>query len=376
MFRVTLVVAGALLGAATSYAQPVRTLAEDARIDGAEHEFTSIFEVLPLSNGNVLVVRGGDYWASIFTSSGTLVKHVARKGAGPGEVQQLAGVGLIGDSVWMGDRGQNRITLFNRDGGLIRSWTVVPKVDWAKLRPDANGAFSPRVMPHLLLPGNRALGGASTASSALAQGLIKSTPIVELDWTGEVSRIVAEVPVSLSTLAIRNGNSTTYTSQPFRSSPILEYSKDGRHMVLITVRESPRAAIRLVRLGTNRDTLSATEIPFTPAPISAKTVDSAVKALATSLGMPESEGAIRAALAVPKNFYPVTRALVGTDGSVWLRGRAINDQRIWTIVSPAGKVVETLTVPAATNILWIDGAIWGVTRDADDVPSVVRLRRK
>jgi hypothetical protein len=357
-------------------AQPTRTLVEDARIDGAEHEFTSILDVFPLSNGNVLVVRGGDYWASIFTTSGTLVKNVARKGAGPGEVQQLAAAGLIGDSIWMADRGQNRITLFDRDGGLIRSWPIVPKVDWTKLRPDASASFTPRVMPNLLLPNNRAFGTASTLSSAVANGQVKSTPIVEMDWTGEVSRIVAEVPVSLSTVAFRNGSSTTYTSQPFRSNPILAYSKDGKHLMLITVRESPPAAIRVVRLGANRDTLSATEIPFTPTPISAKTVDSAVKAMATSLGMPEREGDVRAALTIPKNFYPVTQALVGKDGSVWLRGRPSNNQRIWTVVSPAGKVVEILALSSATNILWVDGAIWGVSTDSDDVPSVVRLRRK
>ena len=73
-----------LASIASAQQAPTRTLVEDFRIDGVEHEFSFIFGVLPMRNGNVIVMHPGDFSGTIFSAAGAEVKKFARKGAGPG----------------------------------------------------------------------------------------------------------------------------------------------------------------------------------------------------------------------------------------------------------------------------------------------------
>jgi hypothetical protein len=355
---------------------PPRALVEDFRIDGGENEFTWISAIVPLRNGNVLVAHRGDFAATIFSPAGAVVKKVARKGAGPGEVQELSVVGVHGDSIWMSDRGQNRITFFGQDGSAGRSFMITGSTDWTRLRPDAKGAFGSRVFPRVLMPGDVALGAPGTIASALTDGVVKSIPLVRMTWDGTVSRIVAEMPVRIGAMEVRSGDRRIYSAQPFRSSPYLETSKDGRHIALVDVREDQNPAIRVIRFNAQGDTTARTEISYAPAPIPKRAVDSAVAELVKQFKqMNITADEVRAGMKIPKAYYPVQKALLAMDGTLWLRGAAANGQYRWMLVSPAGRVVETLVVPATTEIEWVDGSIWGVTRDSDDVPSVVRLKR-
>jgi hypothetical protein len=365
----------AAFAAAAAQQPPNRALVEEFRIDGAEHEFTYILGVIPMRDGSVVVAHTGDHAATVFSPSGAVLRKLARKGAGPGEVQGFAGFGLVGDTLWMGDRNLNRITLFGADGAAARTIPISGSADWPKLRPDANGAFSSRVMPRVLMPGNAALGSPGTIASALANGSVTSIPVVRMSWDGTVSRIVAEMPVRIAALEVKSGDRTSYTSQPFRDSPLLEMSRDGRHLAFIDAREGPNPAIHIVRLNAMGDTVGKTDLPYVPVAITPRVVDSAVTAIAKMLRIAD-ESAVRNALKVPKSYFPVDKAIPANDGTLWLRAPVANGQRRWTLVSVTGKVVETLTLPASTDIEWVDGSIWGVTRDADDVPSVVRLRKK
>ncbi len=132
--------------------------------------------------------------------------------------------------------------------------------------------------------------------------------------------------------------------------------------------------VRIIRLNDRGDTVARQDVPYIPVEISRHAVDSTVKVFATGFKLDES--AVRAAMNVPKHHYPVDKILIANDGTLWLRAPVAAGQRRWTLVSLAGRVTEILTTPATTDLQWIDGTIWGVSRDADDVPSVVRLKRK
>jgi hypothetical protein len=368
--------AGVALVAASAMAQqvPTRALVEDMRIDGVEHEFSFIFGVLPMRNGNVIVMHPGDFSGTVFSVAGAEMKKFARKGAGPGEVQQLSTFGMIGDSVWISDAGQNRITLFGADGGTGRSIPITGSVDWSRVRPGAREGYIPRLFPSVLLPGDVAIGSPGIIASAISSGAIASRPYVRMKWDGSYSGLIADMPLSSSQLTIRTGTRTTYTSQPFSSGPRYDMSKDGRHIVLVEPRESPTPMLRYLRLNANGDTVMRAETPYDPVQIPARAVDSAITAIATSLK--RDEAMVRGAVTAPKFYSPVNAVIVGNDGSAWLRGPALNGKRTWMVVSPAGKLAEKFELPFTTDIRWVDGSIWAITRDADDVPSVVRLRRK
>jgi hypothetical protein len=355
---------------------PTRTLVEELKIDGTEHEFSFIFGVLPMRNGNVIVVHPGDFSGTVFSAAGAQVRKFARKGAGPGEVQELNSFGMIGDSVWISDRGQNRITLFGADGGTGRNILLTGSVNWPQVRPAAKDAYISKVFPSVLLPGDVAIGAPGIIASAIASGAIMVRPYVRLKWDGTYAGLIADMPLSSNQLTIKTPTRTTYSSQPFTNGPRYDMSRNGAHIVFVEPRESPTPVLRYLRLNTAGDTVARAELAHDPTPIPARALDSAIAAIARSLNMPQDEGLVRAAVKAPKFYSPVNALIVANDGSAWLRGPALNGKRTWLVVSPAGKLVEKIELPHTTDIRWIDGSIWAITRDADDVPSVVRLRRK
>ncbi len=209
---------------ASAQQAPTRTLIEEMKIDGNAHEWTAIRAILPLAGGGLLVAQRGDFAGMIFSRSGELVSKIGRKGAGPGEVQSLSRIGLLGDTIWMTDAGLNRVSFFGPDGTFGRSFAAAGKQDWTAIRPDVKAGFF-RAMPTVLLPNDVALASPGTAVSAITDGTIKSIPLIRTTWDGTYSRIVAELPIRLSQMEIKSGDRTTYANQPFRASPILETSR-------------------------------------------------------------------------------------------------------------------------------------------------------
>ena len=360
---------------ARSQQPPVRELVEDFRIDGVEHEFTTIYGVLPLKTGNVLVAHSGGFAATLFSPPGDIVRTFARNGAGPGEIERFSRMGLVGDSIWMADRNQPRLTFFALDGSLIGSTLPTENADWAKLRPDAKGAFIGRVTPRVLMSDGTALGSPGVIASAVAQGQVTSIPLVHMRWNGAVTGIVAGLPVRSSTLEVKSGDRVIYSSQPFPEAAFLEVSPNGRHIALVDAQESPGPVIRVIRFNTKGDTVGRLTIPYAPIVIQKRSVDSAIAEITKRFKLSD-ESPVRSAVHVPRTYSPVQRVLVANDGSLWIEGQPAGGRRVWTVVSRQGKVVEKLTVPFATAVMWVDGTIWATSRDADDVPSVVRLKRR
>jgi hypothetical protein len=375
--RRVVIAAALLVFASGAWAQqpPVRELVEDFRIDGGEHEFTNIYGVLPLRTGNVLVGVSGDFAATLFSPTGEVVRKFARKGAGPGEIERFSGMGLVGDTIWMTDRNQPRVTFFALDGSLIGSTIPTENADWAKLRPDAKGAFIGRVTPRVLMSDGTALGSPGVIASAVAQGQVTSIPLVHMRWNGAVIGIVAGMPVRLNTLEVKYGDRVIYSSQPFPEAAFLESSPNGRHIALVEAQESPRPVIRVIRFNAKGDTVSRLEIPYTPIAIQKRSVDSAITEITKRFKLTD-ESPVRSAVHVPRSYSPVQRVLMANDGTLWIEGHPAAGRRVYTLVSPQGKIIEKLTVPLATTLVWVDGSIWATSRDADDVPSVVRLKRR
>jgi DNA-binding beta-propeller fold protein YncE len=83
--------------------------------------------VVTAPNGDIYVAdgHGGNSNARIvkFSKEGKFIKAWGRKGAGPGEFGELHAIALdSGGRVFVGDRGNNRIQIFDRDGGFLGEW--------------------------------------------------------------------------------------------------------------------------------------------------------------------------------------------------------------------------------------------------------------
>jgi hypothetical protein len=66
--------------------------------------------------------------------------------------------------------------------------------------------------------------------------------------------------------------------------------------------------------------------------------------------------------------------LVASDGAVWLRGRDDSGGAAWTILDPRGEAIAMVRESPRTRFIELDGGLWAIERDADDVESIIRYR--
>jgi hypothetical protein len=83
--------------------------------------------IVPRADGSVIVANDGSLQLLLFDRTGTFVRTVGGKGAGPGEYVELWSVDrLPGDSIVVLDRYQRRVTILAPDGTYVRSFNIAP----------------------------------------------------------------------------------------------------------------------------------------------------------------------------------------------------------------------------------------------------------
>ena len=84
---------------------------------------------------------------------------------------------------------------------------------------------------------------------------------------------------------------------------------------------------------------------------------------------------IARALYVPKYRAPVTEALAGDDGTLWLRWEAATSPDLYSVLGVDGRIVAHVHASSRVRLRWVSGTTaWGEERDEDDVPTLVRYR--
>ena len=84
------------------------------------------------------------------------------------------------------------------------------------------------------------------------------------------------------------------------------------------------------------------------------------------------------ALYVPEHQPPVTGAVIGRDGVLWVRREHENGPAVtWDVLSGDGVRIMSMRLPREFSALRGErDAIWGVERDANDLPRIVRYRTR
>jgi DNA-binding beta-propeller fold protein YncE len=99
-----------------------------AGVGGAGHDtFNGPCDVVVASNGDIFVAdgHGGDTNARVvkFSKDGKYIKEWGMKGSGPGEFDTLHSLAMDSKGrIFVADRGNNRIQIFNQDGKLLDQW--------------------------------------------------------------------------------------------------------------------------------------------------------------------------------------------------------------------------------------------------------------
>lgn len=364
-----------LLGPAMALAQQPRAwrLVPDLRIDGGDADLTRVSTIAPSPSGGVYIAQPQDNAVKVFSAQGTLERTIGRKGAGPGEFNGLSSIGFVGDRFYATDYALRRVTLFASDGKVTSTLPVAPlSPDLAK--EDSNATRYSPIIPFRLVANDMGIGMPSVASADVADGRITALPLYRVGWDGKVQKRIAMLPTGHGTLQIKYANGRMYTSQPFADDPITATSTNGQRFAVISG-DPEKRVIRIVDISIRGDTLGVRAVPYQPQPIPSKVVDSVVADIQKMLDARKISVDPRASLYMPRFYSAAQRGLMSDDGTIWLRTSTPSAaSHVWTVVSPRGQAIATVSVPRTTDLVSLDRGIWAIERDKDDLTSVVRFK--
>ena len=180
-----------------------------------------------------------------------------------------------------------------------------------------------------------------------------------------------------------------FGSQPFNDAVTYTDFEDG--LIVVERRAwtgEGEPVVTLTRIDLSGDTVFQRRIPYTPEPLPAERVDSAIRAITDAWHRPgsgDSKGAlearIREATYKPSYLAAVGGVSVREDGNIWLRryspvesdtGERFNE---WWILTIDGDPMARARLPIGLRVMHVDQeVIWGTVRDDLDVDYIVRYR--
>ena len=348
-----------------------------------DYVFGQVFGLEPGPDGLVYSIHRGEATIRRWTTDGLAAGTVGRAGEGPGEFQFLIEMGFFGDSLWAWDFRAYRASYFDLDGKFLGS--VSPPFEFGSReespprpqRPFRDGTF---------------LGSGLAFSHLVATGKLTETAVVRMNAQGEQLTLLWKNPHEpRDGLALMddNGASGTFGSQPFGDDVRHTVSEEG--LIVVERRAwtgEGEPVVTLTRIDLAGDTVFQRRIPYTPEPLPAERVDSAIRAIADSWYDDESgitkgalEARIREATYKPAYLPPVVAARVMGDGNIWLEryapvesdtGERFNE---WWILTIDGEPTARARLPVGLRVMHLDEeVIWGTVSDDLDVDYIVRYR--
>ena len=338
--------------------------------------FGTVVGAIRLSDGSVVVADGKARELRLFEAAGRLVRTVARRGEGPGDLERFGGLlRLPGDTILLWDIQLNRLTRFSRSGLLVRT-TLVDRLP--TVRHNSMVSSTPSIM----------LLGAFSDGTLLGSytGMRLDPPTALYRDTLSLARITP--PSAVSTIgAVQIGEVYVFESSAtgLLSSDIRPFTTggkvaagtssfwfhDGRRFEL---REfTPSGALKtIVRLA-------RTPAPVTPKEIAAHRADLIASAKADKDPDPamrarslEQSKLIGKWLSFPATHPAFTGLVVASTGEVWARehGDSTKAQR-WHVFAATGVRTATIELPAGVEPLEVGrDYVLARVRNEDDVESV------
>lgn len=336
----------------------------------------------------VYSLHRNDAYVRIWTSDGLPAGTLGGPGEGPGEFTRPGLVGFFGDSLWVMDTYAYRVSFFDSDGDFLGS--IIPRVDIAG---SADQEWSPP-RPERPLRDGSFIARSPAWSDGIARGTLTRTPFVRMTGNGEPGQLLwmqPFLPRDILALLDEDGVGGTYFMQPFADDPLVQSGQHGLTVVQRRAWEGEgEAAIEVLRIGLDGDTVWSTPIPYEPLRLPGERVDAAIRELADnsfdffSGARPGiARGAYEADLkeqTYAPDWAPAVRSMVlADDGSVWLeRFQAVQaddgSPRVeWWVVDEGGRLAGSVRTPEGLRILAVtDDAVWGVELDELEVSYIVR----
>lgn len=372
-------VAGAGALQQTAPAQPpALTLTHEMKIDGVAEDFVGVGWVRVGRDGRIALAQNQDRLVRFYDAAGKPIGRFGRAGDGPGEFRNLSQAGWFGDSLWVHDRTAGRLTVIPQSLGE-------PRV----IR--AMRAFIRHITLRLPLFTGANIEGITPAGTIVAGGIVVEDSIVTVvpqelrnlqrafATAGSLAgydRFIATIPEQPENDVSVGGESY---SVPLVTTYLSAGAHDGSRVVIVHPEVAGRNAgtFAVTAIGTAGDTIFTRRHPVALERIPAAQWQKAVDDRATSIARLRSAdaAAYRSMVRAPAAYPPFVSVMVGRDGSIWLRGRIVQDERRYVVLDPRGNLHGTFPLRSAFRIAEAELTnIWVMEPDADGVQSVVRYR--
>jgi hypothetical protein len=320
-------------------------------IVGAAVDRDSALYIMEASRNEILV----------FDSAGHFMRKIGERGESPGQFLSLGSIGIIGDTVWVSDPRQGRVTLFSRAGKVLRTF------DNSEELP---GVGAGRYSLLGILPDGSRLVGAGSATMAPGEE-DRSIPLMRITPAGKVDTLF-DLPIP-GTFSIVSGGNTRFVMRPFDERPAIGVRHDGMAWVEVTraAGKSGPAFATVTRFSVENGKEWSTKVPLTPVPISRGVTDSIVNSAPVS---EDKRDAFRKWLNVPKRMPLVISAMLSGDGTIWLQESAQSDSSRWVRLDAKGAPNGQLVLPNDALILFAAQSRMWIMRKSEMMTTVLKFR--
>lgn len=359
------------------------TLLRIGSVDDSATALTWFYQLAVAPDGRIYTIHPQETTVRVHGPDGRPLGRVGRAGQGPGEYRTPAVLGIHGDSLWLLDTGNYRFNYYALDGTFLKDRFI--DVDLGS----SPGDNPPR--PVGLLSDGAILGRPPTWARDVARGAITESFFVRFDATGLPADTFGRYSVRNTSLEINDpGNDTwgSYQNQRFTDTEIVRVSPFELAVFRVdrTVDESADPVVRTTKTDLHDDTIWSRVFSYRPVPIPAAQVDAFIRFIGESFSRrpvgvgftaAQAEALARERLYVPAHHPTVSEMVMGSDGSLWFRREALDEDPVpWSVLDPAGEPVGTIRLPRGFRGVAADArSIWGLELDALDVPYIVRYGR-
>jgi hypothetical protein len=359
-------------------AAPVLTLTPDSRITNVEgnpdYELGRVAAIVEGPAGGIYLWDESLSELRLYDSTGTLVRRLGRKGQGPGEYTDAAGIAAVnaGDvALW--DPQTARFTVFAPDGTVRTSWRWQSSLIFAPhaLYTDTAGNIH---VPTLLPPPK-----GSTDMDAARFAAVRVRPD-----GGVIDTIVmpAEKPVPM--LRAQRGGTSTGEVLPFAEQSVAAPTPWGTIATTLPGRyaiDIPLAGSRILRVERDIEQLPVQD------------AERRDRAEEITRDMRKVDPSWRWSGPEIPHTKPFIRAIIfAADDRLWVQRSMPAERRESSDTTPGapdewiepttydiferdGHLLGEVTLPASTKLhLALGDRIWAVQRDSIDIPTVVRFK--
>lgn len=340
---------------------PQLTLGRDA---GSPDDvvFERITGATQLPDGSLLVADLGDAPLRLFDADGRFARNVARKGAGPGEMEYLARLYRCGDAIYTYDIDGYRISEYSTDAVYKRTFRF--EVPATQTVPYVSACNATGRFVHLGW-------GARGVPKA---GYHRDTVPVWVTATADgAPTVVDSVPASERWGQTYQGRIVGSRPLPLGKQPSVAEGPRGFYIAT----GDAYAVLAYDSTGALRDTLTLAD--SVPAVIEADIRD-LIEAEIAEAGERQRASTEReyAEITFPERHGAITALLVDRDGLLWLRAYASPSAAAatWRVLDPSGREIARVELPRRLEVFEIGrDFLLGRRLDAEQgVPVLQRWR--